>query len=277
VSYYFRGKNLGMMNSLIFVCMLLGQMTGTMLSATVFSPLLGGWRNVFFAYSIPAIIVGLLWLTTRPAPVQDITLKADERALNFRQIFGRVVRIKYLWLLGLACMAHIGSYLSISSYIPLYLKGIGWPGPQADGVLTLMLGASSIGTIPIVFLSDRLKNRRMFLFWIFIVVSLAISALMITRNPAVMTLVIVFNGMLRGSANPIINTLATEVPGMKPEYMGTAVGLISTIGLAAAFIMPPVGNGFAAVDPAMPFIFWAGLTVIMACALLFVKTRAASA
>src|SRR4030042_1010629 len=45
VSYYFRGRHMGLMNAALFVSMILGQMSGAMLSATVLSPLLNGWRN----------------------------------------------------------------------------------------------------------------------------------------------------------------------------------------------------------------------------------------
>lgn len=59
---WFSGRQLGLTNALINVAWSIGAMTATMFSATVFSPLLGGWRYVLFLFGIPAIIVGLLWL-----------------------------------------------------------------------------------------------------------------------------------------------------------------------------------------------------------------------
>jgi MFS family permease len=58
---WFRGRNLGVSQALLTIASSLGQMSGTMFSATVFSPLLGGWRHVLFLYSIPPVVMSLVW------------------------------------------------------------------------------------------------------------------------------------------------------------------------------------------------------------------------
>jgi hypothetical protein len=63
------------------------------------------------------------------------------------------------------------------------------------------------------------------------VVSIASSALYITSDPTIIILIIIFNGILRGAPNPLLTTLVGETPGTKPEYMGTSIGLLNTIGL----------------------------------------------
>jgi nitrate/nitrite transporter NarK len=58
--------------------------------------------------------------------------------------------------------------------------------------------------------------------------------------------------------------------------VGTAIGFMSTIGMLGGFFLPPLGNSFAAINPALPFVFWAGVTMVLACSLFFIKTRGES-
>ncbi len=54
-------------NGVVSAGMALGFMIGALLSATVLSPLLGGWRNVIFFFAAIALAVGGFWAITRRA------------------------------------------------------------------------------------------------------------------------------------------------------------------------------------------------------------------
>ena len=60
VGMWFRGRNLGTANGIASMGMGFGLMLGPMISATVLSPLLGGWRNVLFLYGAISAAVGIL-------------------------------------------------------------------------------------------------------------------------------------------------------------------------------------------------------------------------
>ena len=53
---WFSKEQLGMANGVVAVGMALGFLLGSVLGATFFSPLLGGWRNVLFMYGAVAIL-----------------------------------------------------------------------------------------------------------------------------------------------------------------------------------------------------------------------------
>ena len=63
---WFSGKRLGLANAMLNVAWSIGAMVATQFSATVFSPLLGGWRNVMFLYGVPAVRAGLALAFYRP-------------------------------------------------------------------------------------------------------------------------------------------------------------------------------------------------------------------
>ena len=58
---WFSKKQLGMANGVVSVGMALGFLIGALSAATLFSPILGGWRNVLFVYGAVAILFGLFW------------------------------------------------------------------------------------------------------------------------------------------------------------------------------------------------------------------------
>jgi MFS family permease len=61
VGMWFKGNNLGMAMGIAAMGMGLGLMLGPMISATILSPLLGGWRSVLYLYGAISVIVGILW------------------------------------------------------------------------------------------------------------------------------------------------------------------------------------------------------------------------
>jgi MFS family permease len=58
---WFPKDQLGMANGVVSVGMALGFLCGSLLAATVFSPLFGRWRNVLFVYGAVAVLFGVLW------------------------------------------------------------------------------------------------------------------------------------------------------------------------------------------------------------------------
>ena len=70
---WFPAHQLGLANGLISMGMALGFLLGSLLSATTFSPLLGGWRNVLIVYGIAGAMFSIAWF-----------LYARSRCLIFR-------------------------------------------------------------------------------------------------------------------------------------------------------------------------------------------------
>jgi MFS transporter, NNP family, nitrate/nitrite transporter len=273
ISYYFRGSGLGFMNALLVIPLLLGQMSGTLFGATWLSPVLNGWRNVFFVYAVPCVIIGLLWLTIKDIPSGGTSILSQVKPPRFRQAFSQLIRMPYLWVLGIIGFAYVGNIISLAGYLPLYLRNIGWAPVNADGALTLMLAVSCIGLFPLVYLSDRVKNRRMFVFFLLLIASIAVSVMYFTRDGTAILIVLIICGLLRGSVGALLNALLLEKRGIKPEYMGTAAGIMSTINMLGGFVMPPIGNGFAAANPALPFLFWAAVPAVLTFLFFFLKTN----
>ena len=265
---WFERRELGLINALINLSWSVGAMTATMTSATILSPVLGGWRHVLFVLGAPAVIVGILWFTTGREPGEADRRSSPASAANagnnagatipFREAVLHVIRIKEVWILGLISLTLWGTNTAFVGYLPLYLRNSGWSTAGADGLITAFNGASMAGMIPMVLLAGRLKAYKGMLF-----VSMVITAIFVGLVPpltggALWPLIIAAT-FLRSAAFAVTNVLIFEIPGVGAAYGGTATGLVSSIGMIGAFAAPPVGNSFAAIAPGVPFYFWSGL------------------
>jgi predicted MFS family arabinose efflux permease len=268
---WFSGKNLALANVLINIAGAVGSMLATMLSATVLSPWLGGWRNVLFVLAIPAAILGILWLTTGKEPVTDKRPDSQDR-VSFLEAISRVAHLKEIWIIGLIEAAFMGATMGMSGYLPLYLRNIGWAPARADLAITIISAAIMIGAVPMIIVSNRLKAPRGVLFFSIAVLAagLAIQPF-ISRNEAGVYVLLALTSFLRSGAIALFNTLIYQIKGVGSDFGGTALGLAQAMAMVFAFAAPPLGNSLSNIDPGAPFIFWAVLPALSLPLFLLLK------
>ncbi len=270
---WFKKAQLGLTNALIFNAWSVFSMAATMTSATVLSPWLGGWRNVLFLLGVPAVIIGLLWyFTGREPEKRDIEIN-ETIQVPFRQALSRVVRIREIWIIGLIMLLLWGANTGFFGYLPLYLRNIGWKPIAADSVMTAVNGAFLVGNIPMVLLASRFTGYKMMLFLDLLITIVSLGMMTVVAGTAIWPLLIISN-FLRSAASVVTNVLIFETPGVGSTYGGTAMGLVSSIGMAGAFLAPPIGNSFASISPSMPFLFWSGLAALSLPLFFFLRRPA---
>jgi predicted MFS family arabinose efflux permease len=270
---WFSRTQLGLTNALLQVAMSVGYMTATMLSATVLSPLLGGWRNVLFLMGAPAVIVGLLWLFTgrEPHKNEQPEVVASSSVLLKDSLY-RVVRLKEVWVLGIILLTFMGSMTGFGGYLALYLRNIGWTPVSADTAVTLLSATGLVGMIPMVLVANRLRAPRAVFIFSMIVLGASLIMLPFIHDKWVYVL-LVLSGLLRSGAPALINSLIFQIKGVGSTYGGTAAGLAITIGMIGSFGAPPLGNYLARFSPGMPVIFWGILGLSALPLFLLIRER----
>jgi MFS family permease len=280
-SQWFHERGLGTAQGIITACVGGGMMLGAMLSATVLSPLLGGWKHVMFFYGAISVFVGIIWFLTVPEPVQaEASNSASTRAP--RQALSHVVRNKGVWLVALAMMGFAGCNKGLMGYLPIYLRNAGWTAVGADGALAALNAAGTVAAIPLTLLSDQLGLRKAVLLPGLLITAISVGLLSIATGPAAWLLV-VLAGVFRDMAWAVAATITVETEGIGPVYAGTAVGIVHSFTRVGYTFAPPAGNSFASIQPGLPFVFWAGLALVALVVFLFVgetgrgvKSRAAA-
>jgi MFS family permease len=90
-------------------------------------------------------------------------------------------------------------------------------------------------------------------------------------NGALVWVLMIVHGMFLDTFMSLTTTTLMESKDIKPEYFGTAIGVIFTMGLVGAVSGPPIGALFTNISGSAPFFFWAGLTFIALMIFSFVR------
>jgi len=260
VGIWFKGENLGMANGISAMGMGLGLTLGPMISATVLSPLLGGWRNVLFLYGAVSVVIGILWFLFGREPRQVDSTTGYSGAVPVRQSLSRLVRIKALWLLGFTLMFRMGGIMGMTGYLPLYLREQGWTAASADSALASFYAASTICVVPLSLVSDRIGSRKAILFPAVIVTIICLGLLPVVNGITIWVLM-ALAGIFMDGFMAVTTAMLLETEGVGPVYSGTALGLVFTLAQLGSVSSPPIGNSFASVSPGLPFVFWAALSI----------------
>jgi NNP family nitrate/nitrite transporter-like MFS transporter len=266
-SLWFYGRGLGTAQGIITTGVAGGLMVGSMLSATVLSPWLGGWQSVTFFYGAITFFLGVLWFLTVPEPARSGSPPKAPAPLTAMK---HVLRRGNIWLIGMAMMVFAGSNKGTLGYLPLYLRNSGWTPAGADGTLAVLNGAGMIAAVPFTLLSDRLGLRKSVLIPGLITTTLGITLLWQITGPAVWLLA-VMAGLFRDVIWAVAATMTVETEGIGPEYAGISVGLVHSVTRIGYAFAPPVGNSLASPQAGLPFVFWGGLSLIALMVFLFVR------
>ncbi len=269
---WFSERQLGLANGIVASGMALGFMLGSLLSATVLSPWLGGWRPVLLLYGGLSIVMGMLWFFTTDVMPADNTRPKGPDKVPFSRGLPHVIRLRNVWLIGLAMLGNRGCIEGMLGYLPLYLRRIGWPAARADGALASFHGVSLIAAIPLALLSDRLGARKRLLMLATLMIATGIALLYFVEGKLVWAAVIIA-GVFRDGFMAILMTLIIELKGVGPAYTGTAIGLVLVFSRMGSLISPPLGNSLTEFNLALPFIFWAMLALMGLLGFYFVRER----
>jgi len=267
VAQWFPSRQLGLANGVISMGMALGFLLGSLFSATVLSPWLGGWRNVFIAYGAIGALFSVPCFFSRSFPGVE---RLPGATLSIWKPLKHVAALKNIWLLGLALFGFSGAIQGTLGYLPLYLRGMGWQPIQADGALSAFHTVSMLFVLPIALWSDRLGSRKRLLLMADFLVA-AGFALLGFASGGLVWVAVVLSGFVRDAFIAMFTTLIIETDQVGAQFAGTATGLTMALASLANFIAPPLGNSLASLRPSAPFAFWSALCLFGFVCLLLVR------
>ena len=269
VGQWFPASQLGLANGLISMGMALGFFLGSLFSATLLSPLLGGWRNVLIVYGLAGTLLSIPWFFSRTLPLSH---HLSGQSLSMRSTVRHVSGLKNIWLLGLALFGVGGCIQGLLGYLPLYLRGVGWDTGLASGALSVFHITSMAFVLPIALWSDRLGSRKRLLMLAAALVVCGTGLLSFASGGWVWVAVLMA-GFVRDAFMAIFLTMVVETKGVGPTYAGTAVGITMTISSLGTLLAPPLGNSLAVFWPGAPFAFWAVCATFGLICLAFIKSE----
>lgn len=272
-SVWFVDQHLALATGILALGVMGGSMIGTMMSATVFSPLLGGWSNVLFLYSVPSVLLGILWWATGREPTRNESGGVETSHVPLREVLPQVIRLKGIWGIGFIFLCTNAAYNGLSGYLPTYLEDIGWATAAADGALTAVIGAMAVSTLPASILSEFLGSRKKVLIPSAFIVAASLGVIPLVDGATVWVLLVI-NGVARGCIFPLLTALTVEQKGVGPRYAGTAVGLTISLGMLGGFIGSPLGMGVTdAYGGSAAFFTWSAISFIALAGFFLIREK----
>ncbi len=273
---WFAGPRLGMANGVVSVGMAFGFMIGSLLAATVLSPLLGGWRNVLFLYGGVALLFSLFWAVSQEKEPEVGVAQTVQPPQSLWAALHHVASLPNVWLFSLATLGVASCITGTLGYLPLYLRHLGWREASADGALASFHAVSMVAAIPITLLSDRLRARREVLMVAALFVTVGVGLLAVVQGPLIWLAVIVA-GVVRDGYMATTMTALMEVKGVGGRYAASASGILIGVMSLGSLIAPPLGNSLERFSPTAPFALWAGMALLGFCVYWLIRERVATA
>jgi len=213
-----------------------GQGTGPLVADAV------GWPAVFPAYTALAVVgLALFWPASRGAGRASGTETPSLAALRGVLTNPQVLLVGALGFLGYALYLFVNtwapSYLTEELALSLGTSGLVVAAFPAVGVLSRISGG---------LLSDRLfgGRRRPVVLWSFVVAAPAVAAIALPRTVAAVLALLVVAGAAIQLCLGLVFAYVREL--VAPAIAATAVAVLTSVGLAGAFVAPIAGGAVVA-------------------------------
>jgi NNP family nitrate/nitrite transporter-like MFS transporter len=190
-----------------------------------------GWHKVFMIYSIPLLIMAVVyWFFS-----VDVPKPANVKAPTFSDKLKVYKSSNLIWVFCLFYFMTFGFFVSFSLWLPSYFRDFYKVTPIKAGSFTaIFVFATTFSRILGGYLGDLLSGRR-----ILVVLSLAILSILVflNLNVSLMTSLTVFYimGVCLGIGNGVIFKLVAEY---FPKDTGTVGGMVGAAGGLGGFFLP---------------------------------------
>lgn len=244
----------------------IGQALALALTIPFVFPLTNSVQGVFFIWSIPAIVVAVIWWTLlKEPPSKSLKVESMPRSnVFFQQLLSKTLKNKNLLLLSSFHALHLFFYYTWAGWSPTLVMSKGGTPELAGYISSLTFWVA----IPAAFIIPRLAHRaglrRPFL--LASAIMMAIAALAwnhISLDTSWLTMVLV--GL--ADCAILVTVLALPLEMVPEEEAGAAGGLMITAGHIGGPIGPLVGGHILDItgDLNLALFALAGVAIAMIC------------
>lgn len=206
-----------------------------MMVALATSALFKSFRSAIIVDVITSLAILILWVLLVKAKPEGTQEAAPQPILKY---IGVAAKSKNLWIAAVAVMCYMGAKITFLGFLPSALQSVKGANPiQAGLIASIMPVAMGAGYVlgPIIF--NKLAGLKPFA----LATVLAAAGLYLAWSAPFGTatwLLLMISGLLVGTAFPILLSIPLLLPDIGRVYAGSAGGIISTLQMGGAFLIP---------------------------------------
>ncbi len=218
--------------------------------------------------ALGAVLAFCLWIFLYKSPEKNSQKNNLEKIPGVIDGLKVVVKNKHIYTIAACLMAIMGANVVIGSFAPTALQERGIDAVAAGTYSALYTIGCFLSCFIAPALASKLKSVKIAVM-IFAVLAFAGTSLSVNYVPEgiLLGIAMLLSGVFVGGSIPLLCGLPVQLKGIGPAYAGTAGGLISTIQLIGAVVIPgkilvPISGGNYQV------LFWAGGFCMLVCAVI---------
>ncbi len=246
VTGIFEGSGRGLAMGIYMTGPTLGGILALTLTHSVLLPLFdGNWRSILNLWGVVAVGAGCSWFIIASTAGRglsgfDEAISAAERADREKPSIRQLLTVTGV---PLVLIMSVGVFLinhGLNNWLPEMLRERGMTATAAGywAALPMLIGILGSLTIP------RLATpERRFMILGMLCLAAAVSSFLLTLSgPAVTTVALLVQGLVRSTLMTVLILTLMELPGIKPEQAGTASGLFFSAAEIGG-VLGPLGLG----------------------------------
>jgi len=258
VGVWFPSRELGRANGVLLMGACTCVAAALMGSASIISPLFGGWRAAMMFTGIVTFGLFLFWILLFHEPPEHDSDQESAISISFGGSLLKLFKMRDFVALCVMEFCSIGCMVAWIGFFPKILVEKGFSNEIAGiypGVCMLAFGLFSIVG---PYFSDLFGLRKAFLWPFILVFGIGLFGQAFLLGPGLWVLILL-TGISLGSANPIERTVTVELQGMEKRLLGSAMGMLFMMNrLGGAIISALLGFTFD-----MTGKYWIGFSIFL--------------
>ena len=204
------------------------------------------WRYSFFALAIPGIILAIVLMFFMREPIRQSNEGVDGKALklSFRDYLN-VFKTRNVWLNMIITIFFLAYLLTFTSFMPLFLTGVGNYTEAQFGLAMVVYGVSNFfWTIVIPFLSDKFGRKTILIPSVIFAIFLPIMIANFHSNFGILLVLIFIFAIGLGTQSMFMYIIPAE--SVNKVFAASAISIVILTGEIIGGTLGPVLAGMLA-------------------------------